>query len=113
YPPRFIYNEQHIDQDNDDDTPRLGWLTTRQSKPILTEGMKTLLNDGISGIRWSGTLSEMNTYVYNAKGSMNAQEGCFDDQVMSYCIAQEMRARMPARIKPQPDERTKKHWMTH
>lgn len=113
YPPRFIYNEQHIDQDNDDDTPRLGWLTTRQSKPILTEGMKTLLNNGISGIRWSGTLSEMNTYVYNAKGSMNAQEGCFDDQVMSYCIAQEMRARMPARIKLQPDERTKKHWMTH
>ncbi|EIP3425926.1 tyrosine-type recombinase/integrase [Salmonella enterica] len=105
YPPRFIYNEQHIDQDNDDDTPRLGWLTTRQSKPILTEGMKTLLNNGISGIRWTGTLSEMNTYVYNAKGSMNAQEGCFDDQVMSYCIAQEMRARMPVRVKPQPTER--------
>ncbi|EBT8937133.1 terminase [Salmonella enterica] len=113
YPPRFIYNEQHIDRDNDDDTPRLGWLTTRQSKPVLTEGMKTLLNNGISGIRWYGTLSEMNTYVYNAKGSMNAQEGCFDDQVMSYCIAQEMRARMPVRMKPQPTERTRKHWMTH
>ncbi|EJG5923165.1 terminase [Salmonella enterica] len=114
YPPRFIYNEQHIDQDNDDDTPRLGWLTTRQSKPILTEGMKTLLNSGLSGIRWTGTLSEMNTYVYNARGSMNAQEGCFDDQVMSYCIAQEMRARMPARVKPQPVERSKrKNWMTN
>ncbi|HBZ9864080.1 TPA: terminase [Salmonella enterica subsp. houtenae] len=114
YPPRFIYNEQHIDHDNDDDTPRLGWLTTRQSKPILTEGMKTLLNNGISGIRWTGTLSEMNTYVYNAKGSMNAQEGCFDDQVMSYMIAQEMRARMPARVKPQPVDRSKrKNWMTH
>ncbi|MDO2567807.1 hypothetical protein Q2U91_26980, partial [Escherichia coli] len=44
--------------------------------------------------------SEMNTYVYDAKGSMNAQEGCFDDQLMSYMIAQEMRARMPVRVEP-------------
>ncbi|AZU47947.1 terminase [Aeromonas hydrophila] len=29
---------------------------------------------------------------------MNAQDGCYDDQLMSYMIAQEMRARMPARI---------------
>ncbi|EON5389771.1 terminase, partial [Escherichia coli] len=113
YPTRYIYNEQHLDQAYDDDTPRLGWLTTRQSKPVLTEGMKTLLNNGISGIRWSGTLSEMNTYVYDAKGSMNAQEGCFDDQLMSYMIAQEMRARMPVRVKQKTDKRRTTHWMAH
>ncbi|EFE8186006.1 terminase [Escherichia coli] len=113
YPTRYIYNEQHLDQAYDDDTPRLGWLTTRQSKPVLTEGMKTLLNNGLSGIRWSGTLSEMNTYVYDAKGSMNAQEGCFDDQLMSYMIAQEMRARMPVRVKQKTDKRRTTHWMAH
>ncbi|EON0527158.1 terminase, partial [Escherichia coli] len=107
------YNEQHLDQAYDDDTPRLGWLTTRQSKPVLTEGMKTLLNNGLSGIRWSGTLSEMNTYVYDAKGSMNAQEGCFDDQLMSYMIAQEMRDRMPVRVKQKTDKRRTTHWMAH
>ena len=74
---------------------------------------KTLLNNGLSGIRWSGTLSEMNTYVYDAKGSMNAQEGCFDDQLMSYMIAQEMRARMPVRVKQKTDKRRTTHWMAH
>lgn len=113
YPTRYIYNEQHLDQAYDDDTPRLGWLTTRQSKPVLTEGMKTLLNNGLSGIRWTGTLSEMNTYVYDAKGSMNAQEGCFDDQLMSYMIAQEMRARMPVRVRQKTDKRRTTHWMAH
>ncbi|WP_173636212.1 terminase [Paramixta manurensis] len=113
YPPRYIYSEQHIDHVNDDETKKLGWLTTRQSKPIMIEGLKTLLRDDISGIRWSGTISEMTTYVYDKKGSMNAQEGCFDDQVMSYALAQEMRARMPARPRHEPIKRDPQHWMAH
>ncbi|PXW43475.1 hypothetical protein DFO54_111161 [Erwinia sp. AG740] len=114
YPPRAIYAEQHLDRDNDDETPKLGWLTTKQSKPIVTEGLKTLLREKVSGIRWIGTINELNTYVYDAKGSMGAQTGCFDDQVMSYAIAQEMRARMPARPKLKPIDRSKPtHWMSH
>ncbi|MEQ9871065.1 terminase [Pectobacterium odoriferum] len=114
YPVRAIYAEQHLDRDNDDETPKLGWLTTKQSKPVVTEGLKTLLREKASGIRWIGTINELNTYVYDAKGSMGAQTGCFDDQVMSYAIAQEMRARMPARPKLKPIDRSKPtHWMSH
>lgn len=51
-------------------------------------------------------------YVYDKKGAMNAQEGCFDDQVMSYCIAQEMRARMPARPILVHKDSAPAHWMT-
>ncbi len=114
YPVRAIYAEQHLDRDNDDETPKLGWLTTKQSKPVVTEGLKTLLREKASGIRWVGTINELNTYVYDAKGSMGAQTGCFDDQVMSYAIAQEMRARMPARPKLKPIDRSKPtHWMSY
>nr|WP_264642432.1 terminase [Candidatus Symbiopectobacterium sp. NZEC127] len=114
YPQRAIYAEQYLDRDNDDETPKLGWLTTKQSKPVVTEGLKTLLREKASGIRWIGTINELNTYVYDAKGSMGAQTGCFDDQVMSYAIAQEMRARMPARPKLKPIDRSKPtHWMSH
>ncbi len=113
YPGSRIYAEQYIDREDEDETVKLGWLTTKHSKPILTEGFKTLLKNGISGIRWIGTASEVHTYVYDKKGSMNAQEGCFDDQLMSYMIAQEMRARMPARPKKQDTPRDKKHWMAH
>lgn len=114
YPARRIYSEQYMDRDNDDETSRLGWLTTAQSKPILIDGLKTLLREGVSGIRWIGTCHEANTYVQDAKGRANAQEGCFDDQVISYMIAQEMRARMPNLSQAEPFERGKnKHWMTH
>lgn len=112
YPHRSIYSEQYLDRDHDDETPKLGWLTTAQSKPVIIEGLKTLLREKAAGIRWIGTINELNTYVYDARGRMNAQTGCFDDQVMSYAIAQEMRARMPARPKHQPIDRSKpKHWM--
>lgn len=112
YPHRAIYSEQYLDRDHDDETPKLGWLTTAQSKPVIIEGLKSLLRENASGVRWIGTINELNTYVYDARGRMNAQTGCFDDQVMSYAIAQEMRARMPARPKHQPIDRSKpKHWM--
>lgn len=112
YPHRSIYSEQYLDRDHDDETPKLGWLTTAQSKPVIIEGLKSLLRENASGVRWIGTINELNTYVYDARGRMNAQTGCFDDQVMSYAIAQEMRARMPARPKHEPIDRSKpKHWM--
>ncbi|WP_286229815.1 terminase [Yersinia pseudotuberculosis] len=112
YPHRSIYSEQYLDRDHDDETPKLGWLTTAQSKPVIIEGLKTLLRENASGVRWIGTINELNTYVYDTRGRMNAQTGCFDDQVMSYAIAQEMRARMPARPKHTPIDRSKpKHWM--
>ena len=46
---------------------------------------------------------------------MNAQDGCYDDQLMSYMIAQEMWARMPAPIKknPEPSKPRNKNWMEH
>ncbi|WP_421180351.1 terminase [Aeromonas enteropelogenes] len=113
YPTKRIYTEEHIDRERDDETQRLGWLTTRQSKPILVDGLKALLRAGQSGIRWIGTVHEATSYVYDKKGSMNAQEGCYDDQLMSYMIAQEMRARMPARIVKTNSPRKKSHWMAH
>ncbi len=112
YPARRIYTEHYIDREDEDETVRLGWLTTRHSKPILTEGIKPLLKAGQSGIRWIGTVSECHTFVYHNNGSMGAQEGSYDDQVMSYLLAQEMRARMPKRITKDNTPREPTHWMT-
>lgn len=112
YPGSRIYAEQYIDREDEDETVKLGWLTTRHSKPILTEGIKVLLKNGQSGMRWIGTVSEAHTFVYDKRGSMNAQEGCYDDQLMSYMIAQEMRVRMPKRVKKENTQREQRHWMT-
>lgn len=114
YPTSRIYTEEYIDRDDDDETARLGWVTTKASKPVLVDTLKELLRVRKSGIRWIGTVTEASTYVYDKRGAMNAQDGCYDDQLMSYMIAQEMRARMPAPLVADSNK-TKRpsHWMAH
>ena len=114
YPVVRIYEEEHHDkQDEDEETGKLGWLTTRKSKPIVISNLNEQLRNNTDGIKWIGTVAEMNTYVYDAKGSMNAIDGGFDDQVMSYAIALEMVVRMPRTIrKAKSKTKRSKHWMT-
>ncbi|MBM7070884.1 terminase [Shewanella sp. 202IG2-18] len=100
YPTSRIYKEEYIDrEDTDEETAKVGWHTSAQSKPILKQGLEDLLANDSDGIAWKGTTGELNIFVYDKKGRMGAQSGGFDDQVMSYMIAQEMRARMPKRRK--------------
>ncbi|PLT26749.1 terminase [Pseudoalteromonas sp. MelDa3] len=114
YPTSRIYTEEHIDrEDTDEETRKVGWHTSAQSKPILTSGLDELLTHDKDGIVWRGTVNELNTFVYDKKGRMGAQSGGFDDQVMSYAIAQEMRVRMPKRLIKDntPAPHNPNHWM--
>ncbi|MGB1978895.1 MAG: hypothetical protein ACPHNW_14920, partial [Pseudoalteromonas tetraodonis] len=114
YPTSRIYTEEHIDrEDTDEETRKVGWHTSAQSKPILTSGLDELLTHDKDGIVWRGTVNELNTFVYDKKGRMGAQPGGFDDQVMSYAIAQEMRVRMPKRLIKDntPAPHNTNHWM--
>lgn len=114
YPTSRIYEEEYLDrEEEDEEAGKLGWLTTRKSKPIIISNLNEQLRNNTSGIHWIGTVSEMNTYVYDAKGSMNAIEGAFDDQVMSYAIALEMVVRMPRTIKKlKPRAKRSTDWRT-
>ena len=114
YPTARIYHEEHIDrEDIDEETQKVGWYTSAQSKPILVSGLEDLLANDVDGIRWRGTVSELNIFVYDKKGRMGAQSGGFDDQAMSYMIAQEIRARMPKRrvVDDKNSAHNPNHWM--
>lgn len=114
YPTARIYKEEHIDrEDLDEETAKVGWHTSAQSKPLLTGSFAELLDNDADGLRWRGTLAELNIFVYDKKGRMGAQAGGFDDQVMSYLIAQEMRVRMPNRriIDDSIAPHNPNHWM--
>ncbi len=114
YPTSRIYHEEHIDrEDTDEETNKVGWHTSAQSKPLLTGSFEDLLANDTDGLRWRGTVAELNIFVYDKKGRMGAQAGGFDDQVMSYMIAQEMRARMPKRrvIDNSESPHNPNHWM--
>lgn len=107
---RIYTEEAHDHDDKHEETNKIGWLTTKKSKPIAIEGLKEGIRTETDGIRWIGTVSEMNTYVYDDKGSTNAQEGCFDDQVMSYAITQEMVVRMPRTVRKDNSYERKGDW---
>jgi len=76
-------------------TKKLGWLTTTRTKPLAVDHLASLLREGTHGIANRETVLEMQTYVIDDKGATNAQDGCFDDRVMSYAIEQQMVLRLP------------------
>ena len=78
-------------------TKKMGWLTTTRTKPLMIDHLNALLRDQETGIVNRDTLLEMQTYVLDDDGSMNAQTDCFDDRVISYAIAQQMVRKLPRR----------------
>ncbi|WP_066018236.1 hypothetical protein [Endozoicomonas atrinae] len=92
-----LYMETTVDQRTQKRTKRIGWLTTTKSKPLMIDHLAALLRDGESGICNKDTIAECQTYVIEDNGSTNAQEGCFDDRVISYAIAQQMVLKLPRR----------------
>jgi hypothetical protein len=113
YPLGLIYREEYMDREiADDETQRIGWHTSAVSKEILISDMDDSFKANKSGIRWTGTLNEFYTFVRDERGRPNAMNGAFDDQVMSYMIAQVMRAKAPAKQKPvKIENNSTKHWM--
>nr|MDT0253066.1 hypothetical protein [Endozoicomonas sp.] len=92
-----LYMETTVDQRTQKRTKRLGWLTTTKSKPLMIDHLAALLRDADAGICNVDTVKECQTYIIEDNGATNAQEGCFDDRVISYAIAQQMVLKLPRR----------------
>jgi hypothetical protein len=83
-----LYVEQTVDDAYVDKlTRRAGFLTTSKTKPLIIDNLVHLLRQGESGIVDEELISELRTYVVDARGITNAQSGCFDDRIMAYAIA--------------------------
>lgn len=90
-----LYSEEWLDRDGEEETQRVGWLTSKVSKPFIIDNLKSEVRADEAGIFCKQTIDECRTYVIDEKGRTNAQDGCKDDRVMSYAIAREMLRRMP------------------
>ena len=83
-----LYVEKTVDDAYVDKmTRRAGFLTTSKTKPLIIDNLVHLLRQGESGVADIELINEMRNYVTDARGITNAQEGCYDDRVMSYAIA--------------------------
>lgn len=71
-------------------TKKLGWLTTRKSKPKIIDQLASELRDGDHGIVDKNLIDELKRYQISENGSYNAQDGYHDDRVMARAIAGEM-----------------------
>ena len=67
-------------------TQKLGWTTSSRTKPFMIDKLAEFVREMYLGIYSDLIISEMFTYIIEANGATNAQEGCFDDTVMATAI---------------------------
>lgn len=97
---RNLYKRSTIDEITNKPTKKVGFLTTNQSKILITEKLKNTAKEGKIVILDRDLISEMSTFVQVTSKTGNsvrreASVGCHDDLVMAACLAEEMASARP------------------
>lgn len=66
---------------------RIGWKTTKITRPLMIDDFRESLEDGSLKIHTEMTIDEMLTFVYNDNSDMNAQRGFHDDLLFACAVA--------------------------
>jgi hypothetical protein len=83
--PHF-YTEVQVDKLTDKETIKLGFTTTAKTKPLIIDQLRASMREGELELNDKTTIREMLTYVVSPTGAMEAEQGCFDDCVMSLAM---------------------------
>ena len=65
---------------------RLGWKTTKVTRPLMIDDLREALSDGSLKIHTEKTLDEMLTFVFNDHGDMVSQSSFNDDCIFATAI---------------------------
>ena len=88
---RNLYYQEDFDPTTQQRNPKLGWMTTSRSKPIMIAHADKIIRETIlSGkalVRSPELITELFAFVKWADGTCSAQDGCHDDVVMAWLIA--------------------------
>lgn len=82
-----LYVQVRHDERTDIETERVGHYTDVKTKPLVIDTLRGSLRSGELKISDEITLKELLTYIFNDKGKMEAEKGCFDDCVMALALA--------------------------
>jgi hypothetical protein len=82
-----VYMKVVEDKMTDVDTPLLGFQTNSKTKPLIIDHLRASLREGELVLNDKTTMQEMLTFVVKESGKLEAEQGCFDDCVMSLAIA--------------------------
>lgn len=83
--PRMYYTKQLASRSKRA-IERIGWLSTQGTKRVLIDSLAAYLDDGGKLVD-KDTIAELMTYGVMENGQMEAQDGCFDDRVISMALA--------------------------
>jgi hypothetical protein len=77
---------------------RLGWITTSATRPVLVDQLEAALRLEAIRIHDAETASQFAAFTWSDDGKPEAAEGQFDDDVLAYGIAWEVRRRTFGRV---------------
>jgi hypothetical protein len=106
-----IYYRHTVDERTLNKGKKIGWHTSRVTKPLAIDELASSLRDGSMVVACAFTIAELRTYVREANGSMHGSP--HDDRVMSLAIANQMRkhATTPSRQEKRDDYWTFDWWV--
>ena len=90
-----IYYMETFDEGTQTRKKKLGWHTNMKTKPLMVAEGDRIIREGLATIHSPELLSELMTFVRLADGKTEAQEGCFDDLVIAWLIALQIRKYAP------------------
>ena len=87
YPKLYIRHELDGKTIYQNRQTKIGWLTTKASKPLMIDELSMALRQGLV-VNDKNTIGELLTYTRNEKGQMGGSP--FDDRVIALAIANQM-----------------------
>jgi hypothetical protein len=81
-----LYKRTSYNKVTDETKEELGWWTSEQTKKLAIDNLARLIRERKLGIKSKRFIQECMTYVIDEKGTTNAQQGSYDDVVMSSAI---------------------------
>lgn len=102
-----IFYSRIVDERTKKVTQKIGWSTTKKTRPLMLDGVATMINEGSLTIEDKPTIHELRTFVRDEYGRMRGSP--FDDRTMSLAISVQM---LPYVTAPVRDRQQAAPWGT-
>jgi hypothetical protein len=84
--PRMFFRPSTFDAMGSSWSDRLGWKTTKVTRPLMIDDLREALQEGSIKIHSEATLDEMLTFVFDDGGNMVSQSSFHDDCIFASAI---------------------------